>query len=244
MYIRSKKALSVVIGYLLIVVLATVIGVIVYQWQKTYVPKDSYAECPEGVSLSIISKSYDCTNGKLTLEIKNTGQFSVGGYFIYLIDDLEKTIATIDASKYHTNKSNNLSEILDKNGVKLGGDPLDASKLKKNTFNPGDGPEKHEYILNILGNPDIKIYGVEIVPIRWQKEGRREVLASCKNQKIKEEFSSVCSEECVVLSESVLCAERECGEILDNCYNYYDCGPCVGNKFCDSRGKCVEEAMP
>lgn len=240
MYIRSKKALSVVIGYLLIVVLVTVIGVIVYQWQKTYVPKDSYAECPEGVSLSIISRSYDCTTGTLTLEIKNTGQFSVGGYFIYLIDDSKKTMATLEASKYQTNYSNNLSELLNINGVKLGGDPLDSSKLKKNTFNPGDGPEKHEYI---LGSPDIEIYGIEIVPIRWQKEGRREVLASCRNQRIKEEFSNGCTEECVSLGKNILCAERDCGIILDNCYENIDCGPCETNEFCDSNGKCVE-AMP
>lgn len=182
MYIQSKKALSVVIGYVLLVVIGVALGAIVYTWQKTYVPKDEYAACPEGVSLFLSSLDYDHNNQKLTLEIKNNGRFSVGGYFIYIKDDPEKTLATVDVSEKNLDSRLVLSEYIDDIiGVRLGysGGDLDSTE---NEFLPNDG-ELHEYDLSEL---DGNVYGVEIVPIRWQKEGRKIVLASCQGSKIFE----------------------------------------------------------
>ena len=36
----SKKGLSIMIGYVLLVTAAIVIGVVVYQWMKTYLPTE------------------------------------------------------------------------------------------------------------------------------------------------------------------------------------------------------------
>lgn len=233
MFIQSKKALSIVVGYVLLIVFASVVGVIVYKWQQTYVPKDEYAGCTEGASLFIVNKSYDCNTNILRFAIKNTGQFSIGGYFIYLKDDQEKTLATVDISNNNTDPFSRLS-VYNINGVKLGIEtpPIPA---RNNSFEPGE-VEIEEFDLSHLND---NVYGIEIVPIRWQEEGRKEVLASCKENRISEVFDG-CSEMCIPLSISEICGERVCGKMLNNCYNEIECTPgCGEGEFCDSTGNCI-----
>lgn len=83
---KNKKAVSIMIGYILLVTAAVVMGVIVYQWLKTYVPKEAI-ECPDDVSLFI--KDYTCNNltKELTLALQNNGKFSIAGYFIHVKND-------------------------------------------------------------------------------------------------------------------------------------------------------------
>lgn len=232
MFIQSKKALSIVVGYVLLIVFASVVGVIVYKWQQTYVPKDEYAGCTEGASLFIVNKSYDCNTNILRFAIKNTGQFSIGGYFIYLKDDQEKTLATVDISNNNTDISSKLI-IYNINGVKLGRETL--LPARNNSFEPGE-VEIEEFDLSHLND---NVYGIEIVPIRWQEEGRKEVLASCKENRISEVFDG-CSEMCIPLSISEICGERVCGKMLNNCYNEIECTPgCGEGEFCDSTGNCI-----
>ena len=71
---KSKKAVSVIVGYVLLISFAIVIGVIVYQWMKTYVPKEDI-NCPDGTSLFI--KRYEYTPELLTLYLKNNGKCDI-----------------------------------------------------------------------------------------------------------------------------------------------------------------------
>lgn len=230
---QSKKAMSIVVGYVLLIVFASVVGIIVYKWQKTYAPQDEYGACTEDTSLFILNKSYDCDTNILRFAVKNNGKFSIGGYFIYLKDNPEKTIATVDISGNNTDVNSRLN-VYNINGVKLGRETIIPAR--NNSFEPGE-IEIEEFDLSHLTGDNV--YGIEIVPIRWQTEGRKEVLASCKENRISEELNG-CSETCIPLSLSETCGDRECGTILNNCYDSITCGPsCPEGEFCDSTGHCI-----
>ena len=170
---KSKKALSVIIGYVLLIIFTITISIIVYKWLKTYVPQDEI-NCPGGTSLLIESYSYNCSSNMLTLNIVNNGKFDVGGYFIYGTDSPEKELATIDLSKANTDNNS----IIPTTGIKFGGIVSEA----KNSLEP-NGRETEIYNLTTISLG--QIYSIEIVPIRWQTEKRRMLLVSCKNSKIK-----------------------------------------------------------
>ena len=51
---RGKKGVSIMVGYVLLVVIAVVMSVVVYAWLKTYTPAD-VKSCPEEVSLFVSS---------------------------------------------------------------------------------------------------------------------------------------------------------------------------------------------
>lgn len=227
----SKKGLSAIIGYVLLVVFATVVGVIVYKWQATYVPQDEYAACPGDASLFINNLRYNCQNDRLTFEITNNGQFAIGGYFVYIKDDQEKTLATLEISINNTDENSRLYPFYKINAVKLGRETLIPAL--NNSFKPGDVEIEEFYLPNLVND---QIYGIEIVPIRWQQEGRKEVLASCKEVKISEEIAG-CETACVPVNP---CGDRVCGTIMNNCYEPTICGPaCPEGEFCDSTGHCV-----
>ena len=67
----SKRGVSVVIGYVLLVSVAVVLGGVMYAWMKSYVPKESL-DCPEGSALSIKSYVYNCSDpSRINLTIVN-----------------------------------------------------------------------------------------------------------------------------------------------------------------------------
>ena len=75
----NKKAVSVLIGYVLLIAGIIVVSGVVYIWLRSYVPRPSI-ECPEGVSLFI--EDMNCEGSNLNLSIRNNGRFEVNGYFI------------------------------------------------------------------------------------------------------------------------------------------------------------------
>jgi|GEM_PF-1190889 len=229
----SKRALSAVVGYVLLIVFAVIIGVIVYKWQKTYVPQDEYAACPEGASIFIINSTYDCVSNTFTFFIRNNGRFSLGGYFIYVKDNQEKTIATLEISNNNSDFPDPRLNALGINAVKLGIEGEYPVFITNNYFAPRE-EERETY--NLAGIN--RIYSVEIVPIRWQNEDGKEVLASCKDAKITEEIYG-CSADCVE-DDELVCGERECGKVINKCYKEIECGSvCEEGQFCTSEGKCV-----
>lgn len=170
---KSKKALSEIMGYVLLITFAFVIGIIVYEWMKTYVPQEDI-NCPDGTSLSILS--YQLKDNMLTLQLGNNGDFDVGGYFIYATDSPDKELATIDLSKANTNDDSKLTPLGIKFGVLTG---------KDNSLGPGQNETDFYNITQVGG----KIYSVEIIPIRWQTQNGKNLLVSCKDAEIKEQIS-------------------------------------------------------
>ena len=49
---NSKKGISIMIGYILLITMSIIISGVVFQWAKTYVPADPI-ECPSVVSVFV-----------------------------------------------------------------------------------------------------------------------------------------------------------------------------------------------
>jgi FlaG/FlaF family flagellin (archaellin) len=163
---KDKRGLSVIVGYILLIVLVISMAAIVYSWLKTYVPKEDL-KCPDEVSVFI--NGYECDSNTLNLTIKNDGNFNIGGYFIRASNVPDNEVATIDLSDKITSGETTLSPT----GIKTLGNG--------NSFAPND-QETYRFDVSSI-NP--KIYGIEIIPIRWQEDRRRERLVSCLDARIK-----------------------------------------------------------
>ena len=172
---KSKKAVSEIIGYVLLVSFAIIISIVVYKWMKTYVPQEEI-NCPSGVSLFI--DSYTLNEDTLVLNLRNNGKFNVGGYFIYATDSPAKELATIDLSSMNVDPTSRLNPLGVKFGTYASGD--------QNTLAPND-METDSYNITSISEG---IYSVEIVPIRWQTQDRKMILVSCKDAKIREEIQN------------------------------------------------------
>ena len=173
----NKKAVSVMVGYVLLIVFAIVLGGIVYAVLKTYVPQDKM-ECPEGTSLII--ESYNCNDDSLEFTIRNNGKFDVGGYYIYATDKLGQKKATINLAKYNLNEYSILTP-LRIDGIKLGITPENHILDFENEFAVNSEAQIERYDLSTVD----KIYAIEIVPLRWQEEEGRIQTVSCADQKIR-----------------------------------------------------------
>lgn len=76
----TKKALSELVGYVLLVVIAVTISVLVYAGLKSYLPAKQ-VKCPDGMSLII--EDYQCAGGSiLNLDLRNAGTFNADGFII------------------------------------------------------------------------------------------------------------------------------------------------------------------
>jgi len=72
---KNKKALSQIVAYVLLIVIAVSLSLVIYAWMKNQIPKRS-AECPDSVSLII--NNYECENpGELVVLFKNKGLFDI-----------------------------------------------------------------------------------------------------------------------------------------------------------------------
>jgi hypothetical protein len=218
---KNKKGVSVVIGYILLISFAIIISTLVYQWLKSYIPKESL-ECPEGVSIFVKDYIYDCNAKTLSLTIKNNGKFDLAGYYIRASDSATKEVATID-----------LSDKIISGGEELVGSVTIVTKLKietGNSFSPESSKNEKETVFDV--SEWDRLYFVELVPTRFQEIGGKKKFLICSNAKIKEEISCA-GEECVPD-----CEGRECGN--DGCEGTCPPNDCENEgEVCNFLGQCV-----
>ena len=162
------------IGYVILITVAVVMGVFVYQWIKTYVPIDGL-DCPEGTSLFI--KDANCvivgSSLELNLSFRNNGRFDVAGYFIHATNASDQTLATIDLSLYNENTLQ-IDESF----------PVLFGFGSENELHPGDE------VSNFFEIPEMNsLYLVEVIPVRFQEERGKTRVVSCGNVKINERIS-------------------------------------------------------
>ncbi len=172
--IKNKKAISPMIGYILLISAAIFMSVIVYAWLKTYVPRAAL-ECPD--TTSIFVKDYVCDlNNELTLTIMNNGNFNIAGYFVRVANSSsEQELATTDLSQ-------KLKEEL--GGLIAGNSVLFSAVEIGNSLTP------NEEAINVFDISGVNtIYFVELTPIRIQEKEGIARTASCGNSKIKEEIT-------------------------------------------------------
>lgn len=168
--VKNKKAVSAVIGYVLLITFGIIMGVIVYNYLKTYVPQDAL-KCPEGAG--IVLQDYDCSSGQLNITLKNNGRFNLAGFFIHASNNTEQEIATID-----------LSQNLDTNeSGETYGNSVVVELGNVNFMTPG---EENGYVFdNIPSN----IWLIEFTPARFQEENNKVRFVSCGEAKITEKIN-------------------------------------------------------
>lgn len=170
----NKKAVSVMIGYILLVAAAVVMGTITYQWLISYAPSEGIG-CPDDVSVFIKKYSCDATNHIFNFTLKNNGKFSVAGYFIHISNTTTEGLAETDLSSY-----------IVLGGVNAANSIIYVSE-SDNTLTPGSEKES-SFDLTGLGLNYINI--TEIIPARYQEYDKKLKFASCGGSKIKEELTS------------------------------------------------------
>jgi hypothetical protein len=193
---------------------------------KSYVPTEDI-NCPEGTSLFIANQVYDCGTNRLTLTLKNNGQFDIGGYFIYATDSPSEELPTVDLTQYNNDVLSRLEPL----GIAFG------SMTEQNSLGPGD-VSTEIFDLAEIG----RVYIIRIVPIRWDIQNRKRVLASCKDIPITENVS--CFTPCTADPIGDTCDTRECGTMRNNCYEEVTCPPgCTDPEVCNLDGECVLPAQ-
>lgn len=174
---KNKKAVSIVIGYVLLITTAIVMSVIVYQWLRSYVPREKI-ECPEDVSISVIEYNYSCSENALNFTIRNNGKFNVNGYFIRASNNSEDEIATLDLTPYHEGKGN------------IGNGAVLLEQTNVFPLNPGEEASSENVFDLTLENGFVgEIDFIELIPVRFEEvEGKRR-FTSCGEEKIKQQIS-------------------------------------------------------
>ncbi|GIU68671.1 MAG: hypothetical protein KatS3mg001_521 [Candidatus Pacearchaeota archaeon] len=171
---RTKKGVSVLVSYVMLVVFVLVAAIISYQWLKTYVPREK-TECVEGLSVFIKDAVFNITNRKLSINASNNGRFDVAGYFIYGSNKAGDENPSTNLAGY-LNKSygENVGNAV---VVSLGYNDLKTGKEWKAVFD----------IPSSLG----EIKKIRIVPVRFEEENKRIKLVSCTNVAIKSDVTQV-----------------------------------------------------
>ncbi|MDA3836543.1 MAG: hypothetical protein PF542_02885 [Nanoarchaeota archaeon] len=168
---KNKKAVSAIVGYVLLITFGIVLSVIVYNYLKSYVPKD-LIDCPEGVSIFV--KDYNCANGQLNVTLKNNGRFDLAGYSIHTANNTEQKIATTNLAKNFINSSN-----MDARSIQ---DSYILFSLS-NTNAMGSGNESEHYFnYSVTEVPKI----LEITPLRFEIYEEKVRFATCGNAKTRE----------------------------------------------------------
>ena len=86
----DKKALSEVIGYVLLIAISLSLAGMVYGWLTFYVNPSKIPVCEDSVSIAIRNYTYDCSNNSLSLTLHNNGLFNIGGYVVRVNNDSQR----------------------------------------------------------------------------------------------------------------------------------------------------------
>jgi len=221
---RDKRGISNIIGYIMLMGIVIIMSVIVFQWLRTYVPTDSI-DCPDGVGISIESLRYYCDNKELSFTLKNTGRFNIAGYFIHATTSPDQEIAIED-----------LSLLLNPNST--GNVIFNPSE---NSLKPND---KIDAFFNLSTSGISRIYSIELIPVRYQKQNNKDLIVSCTGAKIEPSFG--CFEN-VTTSGGGLCEPLTCNDFNYSCGSGWDngcggilsCGICSSGQICNA-GTCVD----
>ncbi len=163
-FLREKRGVSVMVGYVLLVTFAVIIGVITYAWIKTYVPTESL-ECADGVSVFLENAEFNPISKNLTVTLNNNGRFNLDGYFVHIANESGQEIPNIDISEYLFETS--------ASGKLLGNSIRKEMRPNQGSTNIFSLPEE-------IGTP----LRISITPFQDRVFGNRERLVVCGDSKV------------------------------------------------------------
>lgn len=220
----GKKGISIMVSYVLLIVFVIIIGAIVYQWLRTYVPTQAM-ECPDGVSLFIKDADFDSSDSQLIITLRNNGRFNLAGYFIHATNSSDQELPIIDLSGY-------LDTTEGRPGMIFGNSVL-FFESEGNLFTPGSEKSYFFDIPSSIGEPHL----IRITPTRFQEVDERQRFVSCSDARVGQ---LVGEGGCIPEDISVTCGTWVCGWRFNNCYDLVLCPPgCTLPEVCDGTGQCV-----
>lgn len=89
---KSKKAVSLMISYVLLIAIVIGLGIGVYAWLKVLANISPAPDCKKGTSL--ILEKQECYPGKLKIDLKNNGRFNINGIVVSVGPDSQSTPTT------------------------------------------------------------------------------------------------------------------------------------------------------
>jgi len=98
--LSNKKAVSEMVGYVLLIVIAVGLSVAVYSFLRIYVPKEKPA-CEESINLIVQDYSCSVAQNNLTLTLSNKGLFKVNAAFIRLGLETQKVKPQINKNNFY-----------------------------------------------------------------------------------------------------------------------------------------------
>jgi hypothetical protein len=172
--VKSKLGVSIMIGYVLLVSIAMIIGAVTYAWMKTYVPADKL-QCVDGVSMYL--KRVNCTKigtDKVSLELtlKNSGRFGITAYYGYVSNSVDKK-PTIDISNYISSGGGSAE------GIQT---IYFSTGLGENNFKPDDE------VVHTFEIDEADLVRIEILPGRIEEIKGKKKYAVCTDAKVGEEI--------------------------------------------------------
>ncbi|MFH0831541.1 MAG: hypothetical protein V1886_01595 [archaeon] len=87
--ITSKKGITELIAYVLLISMAIALSILVYNWLRFYVVPSESKACPGGVSL--ILQEYSCSGGNINITVRNKGLFNIDGYLIKINNKVDSS---------------------------------------------------------------------------------------------------------------------------------------------------------
>ena len=160
----SKKAVSEVVAYVLLIVISLSIAGMIYAWLRVYVPGPEQ-KCPDNVA--IVIKDYLCEDAakKINITLQNKGLFNLSGFYVYISNEPE-ALPVLEPTFISSSKPVSNSE----RGYMLFESPLPPDEEFNAIFS---------YSLNG------RIEEIEIEPFRWQ--GKKVVF--CNDAIIREKMN-------------------------------------------------------
>jgi len=99
-YIKSKKGVSEMVSYVLLVVIALGLAGGIYSWMSIHATEDKEEKCADDVAIMIKEYSCDDVNKIISLKVENKGYFNMDGFFIKGAKELD----TLPAILLRTNE--------------------------------------------------------------------------------------------------------------------------------------------
>jgi len=163
----NKKAVSLMISYVILISIALGISTGVYVWMKYYANIEPVQSCEDGTTM--VLEDYTCLSGGevsdyvFRLSLRNTGLFSIDGFILHVGNDPEK---------FPTVRLENVDR-----GAGLLGDGHNdfPEKLK-----PG-APSQAEFKMGDILKGEIKV--IQIQPFILDSKGKKIV---CEGSEIKQ----------------------------------------------------------
>jgi hypothetical protein len=177
---KNKKGLSVIIGYVLLMAISIFMSILVYNWIKTYVPKD-IPECSDAASITIKEVSYLCDDDLINITLKNNGRFSLDGFFIRISTNTDSSVAAnIDLSQNLTGlTAQDRQNSIWGNYIKF--------YIQDNAFVPN--AVSKNYLFNVSDYTPGSITRIEIIPLQRIQLEKQKKTATCGGARVQEQLS-------------------------------------------------------